>query len=240
MKSTNTLDMSGNKISNVGNAIAPQDAVTKTQLDAAIQGIQWRPPVRAATTANIALSGAQSIDGVSVVAGDRVLVKSQATGSQNGIYVAAAGSWTRATDYDVSAELIGAGVFVSEGTTGGNTQWFMTTDAPLTLDTTALVWAQIGGGASYTAGAGISISGGVIAIDTSVTARKVAATIGDGSATTISVTHNLETQDITVSVREASNNVGVLCDWTANGVNTVQLLFGTAPSAGQYRVTVTG
>lgn len=240
MKITNTLDGSGYRLTNLANATAAQDAVTKAQLDAAIQGIQWKAPVRAATTANIALSGVQVIDGVSVVDGDRVLVKAQTTGAQNGLYVAAAGSWTRATDFDAGAELIGAGVFISEGTTNGNSQWFMTTDSPITLDTTALTWAQIGGGTSYTAGSGITISGGVIALDTSVAARKVAASIGDGSATTISVTHNLNTQDITVSVREASTHIGVLCDWTANGANTVQLTFGTAPSVGQYRVTVTG
>lgn len=240
MRITNTFDAGSYRLTNLANATSAQDAVTKAQLDGAIQGVTWKAPVRAATAGNITLSGEQTIDGVSVVAGDRVLVKNQSTAAQNGIYVAAAGSWTRSTDFDASAELSGAGVFVSEGTANGNSQWFMTADAPLTLDTTALVWAQIGGGTSYTAGNGISISGGVIAIDTSVTARKVAATIGDGSATTVSVAHNLNTQDITVSVRDASTHVGVLCDWTANGVNTVQLTFGTAPSVGQYRVTVTG
>ena len=240
MKITNLLDANGYRLTNLANATNAQDAVTKAQLDAAIQGIQWKNPVRAATTANIALSGVQTIDGVSVLAGDRVLVKNQTTGSQNGIYVAAAGAWTLATDFDASAELLGAGVFVSEGTTLGNSIWNMTTDAPLTLGTTALVWAQIGGGSSYTAGNGITISGGVIAVDTSVTSRKMAAAIGDGSSTTLTVTHNLGTQDITVSVRDATSNAGVLCDWTANGTNTVQLTFGVAPTTGQYRLVVTG
>lgn len=240
MKITNVLDANGNRITNLANATGAQDAVTKAQLDAAIQGIQWKNPVRAATTANITLSGTQTIDGVAVLAGDRVLVKNQSTGSQNGIYVCASGAWSLATDFDASAELLGAGVFVSEGTTQGNSIWNMTTDAPLTLGTTYLVWAQIGGGVSYTAGNGIILSGGVIAVDTSITARKMAATIGDGSSTTLTVTHNLGTQDITVSVRDATSNAGVLCDWTANGVNTVQLTFGVAPATGQYRVAVTG
>ena len=240
MKITNLFDANGYRLINLANATSAQDAVTKAQLDAAIQGIKWKDPVRAATTANITLSGAQSIDGVSVIAGDRVLVKNQGTGSSNGIYVASAGSWTRDVDFDANSEVIGAGVFVSEGTSQGNNVWSMTTDGPITLGTTALVWAQIGGGTSYTAGTGISVSAGVIAIDTTVTARKVAATIGDGSSSTLTVTHNLNTQDITVSVRDASSSVGVLCDWTANGVNTVQLTFGTAPTSGQYRVVVTG
>lgn len=238
MKITNTLDANGNKISNLADGTSPQDAVTKAQLDAQAQGFKWKEPVRAATVANITLSGAQTIDGVSVVAGDRVLVKDQSSGSANGIYVAASGSWTRATDFDVAAEVLGATVFVSEGTTNGNAQFKMTTDAPITLGTTALVWVQVGGGTSYTAGTGVNITGGVIAIDTAVVARKVAATVGDGTATTITVTHNLNTKDVSVSVREVSSDAGVLCDWVANGVNTVQLTFSTAPTVGQYRVVV--
>ncbi|MDR2333763.1 MAG: head decoration protein [Burkholderiaceae bacterium] len=240
MRITNTLDASGNKIVNLADGANPQDAVTKAQLDAAVQGFKWKEPVRAATTANITLSGTQTIDGIALVAGDRVLVKNQTTGSANGLYLVAAGAWTRTTDFDSASEVLGAAVFVSEGTTQGNQQWIMTTDAPITIGTTALVWAQVGGGASYTAGNGITISGGVIALDTAVAARKMSATVGDGTATTITVTHNLNTQDVTVSVREASTNAGVLCDWVANGVNTVQLTFAVAPTTGQYRATVTG
>ena len=240
MKITNILDANGFKIANLADAVNPQDAATKAQLDAAVQGWKWKEPVRAATTANITLSGAQTIDGVSAVAGDRVLVKNQSTGSANGIYLVAAGAWTRAADFDVASELVGATVFVSEGTANGNTSWNMTTDGPITIGTTALVWTQTGGGASYTAGDGIVISAGVISVDPAKTARKASATVGDGTATTITVTHNLNTQDVAVSVKEVSTNAGVLVDWVANGVNTVQLTFGTAPSSGQYRATVVG
>ncbi|WP_228895607.1 head decoration protein [Acidovorax sp. Leaf73] len=238
MKITNTLDANGFKVQNLQDGTNPQDAVTKAQLDAAVQGWKWKDPVRAATTANITLSGAQTIDGVSVIAGDRVLVKDQSTGSANGIYVAASGSWSRATDFDAASELVGATVFVSEGATNGNSQWLMTTDGPITLGSTSLVWTQVGAGTSYTQGNGIIIGGGVIAVDATVVARKYSATIGDGSATTITLTHNLNTQDVSVSVRESTGNAGVLVDWVANGVNTVQLTFGTAPTSGQYRATV--
>lgn len=238
MKITNTLDAGGFKIINAGDATNPQDLVTKAQLDAAVQGWKWKEPVRAASTANITLSGAQTIDGVSVIAGDRVLVKNQSAGADNGIYVAASGAWARAADFDAASEVVGAAVFVSEGSSNGNSQWHMTTDGPVTIGTTALVWAQVGGGTSYTEGNGIDISAGVISVDPAVVARKYSATIGDGSATTITVTHNLNTQDVSVSVKEVSSNAGVLVDWVANGVNTVQLTFGTAPSSGQYRATV--
>lgn len=239
MRMTNLLDASGFRLTNLADASAAQDAVTKAQLDAAVLGLKWKEPARAATTANITLSGAQTIDGIAVIAGDRVLVKNQSTASQNGIYIAASGAWTRATDFDAAAELLGAAVFVSEGTTLGNSIWNMTTDEPITLGTTALVFLQVGGGTSYSAGNGITIGGGIIAVDPAIVARKASAAIGDGTLTTITFTHNLNTQDITVSVREAATHTGVLCDWVANGVNTVQLIFGVAPTAGQYRVTVT-
>lgn len=238
MKITNHFNADGFRVQNLADALNPQDAVTKAQLEAAVQGWKWKEPVRAASTANITLSGAQTIDGVSVVAGDRVLVKNQSSAAANGIYIAATGAWSRSADFDAGSEVVGATVFVSEGTANGNSQWNMTTDGPITIGTTSLVWVQVGGGSSYTAGTGINISGGVISIDAAVVARKVSATIGDGSATTISVTHNLNTRDLIVSVKEVSSNAGVIADWVANTDNTVQITFGVAPTTGQYRVMV--
>jgi hypothetical protein len=106
--------------------------------DAAFKG-----SVVVATTANITLSGTQTIDGVAVVAGDRVLVKNQTTTANNGIYVVAAGAWSRATDSDTASEMGGAVVNVDSGTTQGGQMWntnFKTTD---TLGTTAMTWAEI-------------------------------------------------------------------------------------------------
>ena len=95
--------------------------------------------VRAATTANITLSGEQTIDGVSVVAVDRVLVKDQSAGAENGIYVAASGAWSRAIDANTSAEVTpGMFVFVEEGTVNGDQGFVLTTNAPITLGTTAI------------------------------------------------------------------------------------------------------
>ena len=240
MKFANIPDLSGNRVSNIGNATAAQDAVSKAQLDAAVQGLKWKEPVRCATTANIVLSGAQAIDGVTVAAGDRVLVKNQTTAADNGVYLAAAGAWTRSTDTDLSAEMLGASVFVSEGTAQGNQQWQLTNDAPIVVGTTALTWQQFGGGTTYTAGNGISIVGSAVSIDPAVVARKGSVTIGDGTATVYTVTHNLNTQDVLVSVRLLSTNEEVIADVVANGVNTVQITFAVAPAAGAYRVTVLG
>jgi hypothetical protein len=241
MKFANTLDLAGNKATNIADGTNPQDAVSKAQLDAAVQGLKWKEPVRCTTTANITLSGNQSIDGVTTVANDRVLVKNQTTASTNGIYLAAAGAWTRAVDFDISAETLGASVFISEGTTQGNQQWQMSTDGPITIGTTSLTWQQFGGGGtSYTAGNGITLGGNVIAVDPSVVARKASATIGDGSSTVLTVTHNLNTLDVVTGVQLVSTRETVLCDVVANGVNTVQITFATAPAAGAYRATVIG
>ncbi|EJL01471.1 MULTISPECIES: phage tail protein [Pseudomonas] len=100
--------------------------------------------VRVATTASIALSGAQAIDGVAVVAGDRVLVKSQTLAKDNGIYVAANGAWVRAKDADASVEVTsGLMVSVEEGTTLANTIWQLTTDGGIVLGITALTFQNI-------------------------------------------------------------------------------------------------
>tara|TARA_R110000868_G_scaffold252375_6_gene509009 strand:+ start:115 stop:1650 length:1536 start_codon:yes stop_codon:yes gene_type:complete len=105
--------------------------------------------VEIATTANVTLSGEQTIDGV-LSSASRILVKDQSAGAENGIYVTAAGAWARAEDFNASAEVTaGATTFVSEGTANGNETWQLTTDDAITLGSTALVFAQIGGGASY-------------------------------------------------------------------------------------------
>lgn len=103
--------------------------------------------VRVATTANIVLSGAQTIDGVAVIAGDRVLVKSQTLAKDNGIYVAANGAWVRAKDADASVEVTsGLSVPVEEGATLANTFWQLITDGVIVLGTTALTFQDVTAG----------------------------------------------------------------------------------------------
>lgn len=111
--------------------------------------LTFKTAARVATTANLAsLSGLGPVDGVVLMAGNRVLVKNQTTPPQNGIYVAAAGSWTRADDADTGAKLrAGSLVFATEGTQA-DTAWLLTTNDPITIGTTALVWSQFGTGGS--------------------------------------------------------------------------------------------
>lgn len=99
--------------------------------------------VRAATTASITLSGTQTVDGVALIAGDRCLVKDQGTGSQNGLYVVAAGAWSRSSDASSAGQLFGGLlVTISEGTANGNQAAQLTTDDPITIGTTALTFSM--------------------------------------------------------------------------------------------------
>jgi len=149
------------------------DAATKGYVDALAQGIDAKASVVAATTANITLSGAQTIDGISIVAGDRVLVKDQSTASANGIYLCATGSWTRTTDADTYAELVAAFTFVEKGTTNADSGYICTIDAGGTLGSTSITWAQFSGAGQITAGDGLTKTGNTLNVGTASSSRIV-------------------------------------------------------------------
>lgn len=249
-------------LTNLSDPTSAQDAATKnyvdTQLQQASAGIDSKPSVRLLANSNITLSGTQTIDGVSAIAGDRVLVRGQSTGSQNGVYVVAAGAWTRAVDADATGELTpGAFWFVEEGTTYGKTQWRIENTGTITLGSTAITINQFGAAGSYLAGngltlggstfsvtpvasGGITVSGSGVAVDTTIVARKYSTSIGNGSLTSIPITHNLGTKDVQVTFRLVSTDEFVLVDWTATDTNTVTASFATAPASSAIRVTVIG
>jgi len=135
------------------------EAATKQYVDAVATGLDWKQSVRVATTAPITLSGEQTIDGVSVVAGDRVLVKDQAAGADNGIYVCAAGAWARSPDADEDAEVTsGMAMFVEEGTLNADSAWVLTTNDPITVGITALAFTIFASPGLYSAGTGLTES----------------------------------------------------------------------------------
>jgi len=130
---------------------ASTDIANKIYVDTVAQGLDTKASVVAGTTVNITLSGTQTIDGVVLVAADRVLVKNQTLPQNNGLYLCAAGAWTRTTDMNTWAQVPGAYVFVEQGTTLADTGWVCTSNAGGTLGTTAITWAQFSG-----AGSGVS------------------------------------------------------------------------------------
>lgn len=180
--------MGGNKLTNLGDGTGPADAVNLSQLEAAVAAIasgSAKNVVRLATTANITLSGTQTIDGVAGSADDRILVKNQTAPEENGLYLMKAGAWVRTTDADSWAELVGAIVPVAEGTVNHDTLWLITADQGGTLDTTAVTSVQLPGPSDILAGAGLTRTGqtiDVVAADSSLTvgANNVGVAAGEG------------------------------------------------------------
>lgn len=162
---TAAVSMNNQRITNVLTPSGDNDAANKAYVDAARTGLDAKESVRAATTGTITLSGTQTIDGVSVVAGNRVLVKNQSTGNQNGIYVVAAGAWSRAADADASDEVTpGMFVFVEEGATNAASGWVLSTSGTIVLGTTALDFVQFSGAGQILAGNGIDKTGNTLSV----------------------------------------------------------------------------
>lgn len=170
-----TADQSfgGNKVTNIGTPTSNTDAATKAYVDSVAQGLSVKTAVRVATTANITLSGTQTIDGVVLSAGDRVLVKNQSTTTENGVYDVSAGAWSRSSDSDTGAELVNAFYFVTLGTTLQATGWTQSTPGPITIGSTAIVFNQFSGAADYQAGNGLTKSGLTFNVGTASASRIV-------------------------------------------------------------------
>lgn len=161
---TAPINMGGFTVQNVGTPVNPNDAANKSYVDNMVAGLSWKDSVRchSANANNNFLAGLNIYDGVQLVDGDRILLKDQSTPTNNGIWVAHSGAWVRATDADTGTEMLGAAVFVEEGTIGADTAWVCTTNAPITLGTTPLTFAQFSGGGSVTAGAGMTQAGNTL------------------------------------------------------------------------------
>ncbi len=151
------------KILNVPTPTTAGDVANKAYVDAVAQGLRWKSPCRVATTGNITLSGTQTIDGVSVAEGDRVLVWQQTTGTENGIYVVSTSAWSRATDADEDNELVSAACFVSEGTANGD-KGFVCTNDSITIGTTIITFVAFTTTGGLVAGNGINIIGNEISV----------------------------------------------------------------------------
>jgi len=162
------VSMNANKIINVADPTNAQDAATKNYVDSVAQGLVVKEAVEAASTANVTISGpGTAIDGYTLATGDRVLLKNQTTASENGIYIfnGSASAMTRAPDAATNADIVsGMFTFVENGTANATTSWILTTPDPITVGTTALTFAQFSGAGTYTAGAGLTLSGTTFAV----------------------------------------------------------------------------
>lgn len=257
---TAAVSLNSQKITNLATPTVATDAASKQYVDNAIAGLSWKDEVRAATTTagTLASSFANGsvIDGVTLATGDRILIKDQATQTENGIYtVNVSGAPTRATDADTGAEIQGAAVFVANGTSNAGTRWVSSVTGVITLGSTNITFVNFGGGSTYTAGngltltandfnvgagTGITVAADTVSIDTAVVARKATALIGNGAATSIAVTHNFGNQWVIAKVFEASTNLQVEADVTLTDANNVTFTFATAPAASAIRVVVIG
>jgi len=163
----------------------PTDLVNKSYVDAYIQGLSFKQPAQVATTANITLSGLQTIDGYTTLVGDRVLVKNQSTQVNNGIYIASASAWVRSSDANTYAELVAAFLFVENGTSQSGSAWVSTIPQNGTLGTTPITFTQFSNNATYTAGTGLTLS----SYQFSITPVGTAGTYGSASSVPVFVTN---------------------------------------------------
>lgn len=251
---------STSRIFNLPAPVGSTEPVRLQDLNSAVEGLAWKDSCRVAAPANINISSpGATIDTITMVSGDRVLLLAQTLPAENGIYNwnGAAIAMTRTLDANTNDELEAATVMVEEGATNAGVT-YRQTSVNFVLNTAAVNWVTFGVNAptSSTTVAGVIRTATQAEVDTgSVTnaaitpatlsnyasrIKKFAATIGDGSATAYTVTHNLNTLDVEINVYRSTGGADVIVDTARTGVNTVQVTFASAPASGAYRVVVVG
>jgi hypothetical protein len=197
--------------------VSNTDIANKFYVDTVAQGLGPKASCQASTTGNISLTGLQTIDGYTTLAGDRVLVKNQTTSSQNGIYIASTGAWTRSTDMDVWSEVPGAYTVILNGGQG-DTGWVCVASQLGTIGVTAMPWVQFSALNAYYAGTGLTLTSNTFSItNTGVTA----ASYGSASQT---VTFVINAQGQITSA--TSQNIAIAASQITSGTISSSLITG--------------
>ena len=201
------------------------DIANKAYVDAVASGLSFKAPALVTTTGNITLSGLQTVDGIALVAGNRVLVKNQSNTAQNGIYVASSGAWSYASDGNVYADYPSAFLFVEEGTTWAGSAWVCTSLPGGTLGTTPITFTQFSNNATYTAGTGLTLTGYTF----SITNIGTAGTYGSASSVPV-LTTNAQGQVTSVtntSISITNSQVSGLGTMSTQNANSVAITGGS-------------
>lgn len=201
-QNANNVALTGGTITGLGDPSASSEAATKNYVDSLVAGLRTRVVARVASTTNVViasgLENGDTIDGVTLVTGNRVLLKNQSTASQNGLYtVVASGAASRDTEFDTITELAGQLILVSEGSSQQDTLWLCTTDTSATLGSSTITYTQVypssGGtvtsvgisGSEFTIGSSpVTTSGTITLAVNSIANTKIS---GLGSAATLNV-----------------------------------------------------
>ena len=191
--------------------VSPFDLTNKQYVDYLAAGLSWKEPATVATLTNITLSGLQTIDGVSLVAGNVVLVKNQTNAAQNGIYTVSSGAWTYTPGSDTWNEYVGAIIFIVSGTQAGSA-WYSLAQPGGTLGTTPITWSNFSVSSVYTAGTGLTLTGTQFSItNTAVTAGSY------GSASSVP-TYTVNAQG---QLTAASNTTIAISNSQVSGLGTL-------------------
>jgi hypothetical protein len=248
------------RLQNLLDAVSDQEPATLAQVKAYIEGLAWKDDVQTVSTANINLAApGAAINGVTMAASYRFLAKDQSAAAENGIYIwnGAATPATRATDASTGPELLSAVVTVStDASTNGGTTWRQTA-TNITIGVTSIAWTafNVSAPSATTATAGVARLATQSDVDTGTVTdeivtpetlagwsgrpRRANGTLGDGAATSFTLTHNFNTKAVHVAVyRNSGNYDEVEVEVRRNNVNSVDVLFASAPTTNQYAYVI--
>lgn len=234
---TGDISMGSHSITGLVDPVNDSDAANKAYVDATAQGLIVKDAVVAATTANITLSGLLTIDGITLIAGDRVLVKDQTEAKENGIYVAASSGWTRALDMDGSPTYEvkgGCFTFVQKGTDNADSGWVVTSDGIRTVGTDTIEWTQFSGAGQIAAGTGLTKTGNVINVLLGAGIQELPSDeIGIDAHTDggLFLTSDNSTQDLTTGAKLAIKLNGNTLTKTSDGLKVSDATIATITAA---------